>query len=509
MKEESAQLTAEEMKLLKKYLREMENLKKKEPEELDWDKFFSSVKNPDEIPAEYRDRIGIEEITLYSDIDQNGKPIDYPNGKTTKTYYDILRTNWLQESRQLDDQYHDIIKKALQLSLSSEDSWKDFLQKLIDNAAELTPEKAQLLTENLLSSEYLPMLNGAPTNEIMKLTKSSFIIDTITKKATYTYKNGHKITIEHFDKLQGALSISAKKILDTAVLYLTNNNYYRGNRKTILPTVEIPLIEYGEANGYQLTPRSMETEEEQEQENEKVRERLKYLKKGIRRDLHDISSILWTGEETRGRNKGDYKEMRIISSHSISNGLIKINFDIEAATYLNNAYIMQFPTALLEIDNRNPNPYNIGRKIAFHNSNDQNRAAGTESTLSVKSLLSAAPEIPTIEEIKARGQRNWKEKIKKPLEAALDEIKKVNVILVWQYRDPTTGATYDAETAQPLTWNQYSRLMVDFTMNDAPEQAERRLAKEKAKEEAAARNATAPKKRGRPKKQEEKNGGSV
>ena len=73
-----------------------------------------------------------------------------------------------------------------------------------------------------------------------------------------------------------------------------------------------------------------------------------------------------------------------------------------------NAYIMQYPTALLKHDNRKPNAYVIGRKMAFHNSNDQNRAAGTDSTLSVKSLLAAAPEIPTIDDIKARGQRSWK-----------------------------------------------------------------------------------------------------
>ena len=55
------------------------------------------------------------------------------------------------------------------------------------------------------------------------------------------------------------------------------------------------------------------------------------------------------------RNKGDYKEMRIISSHSISKGLIRINFDIDAAAYFVNAYMMQFPTALLKHDNKKHN----------------------------------------------------------------------------------------------------------------------------------------------------------
>ena len=371
--------------------------------------------------------------------------------------------------------------------------------------SQMTPKQITgQLADNLLASNYLPMLNGAPSNDLMKLTKKDFHVDGFTKNATVTTKDGHKITIERFDKLQGILSTSAKKILDTALLYLTSGNYYRGSRASIMPTVEIPLKEYGEACGYQLTPQKMDTPEEQEKENRRVNDRIKDLKKNVRRDLHDISSIVWSGEEIRGRNKGDYKEMRMISSHSISKGLIRVNFDIEAATYFVNAYIMQYPTALLKQDNRKPNTYVLGRKMAFHNSNDQNRAAGTDSTLSVKSLLAEAPEIPTIDDIKARGQRNWKDKIKRPLEIALDENISVGLISKWKYRDPKTGHTYTAETAQPLTWTQYNRLMIDFVMIDAPEQAERRKAKAEAARQAAADKEKTRGKRGRPRKQPEK-----
>ena len=377
-----------------------------------------------------------------------------------------------------------------------------------DTLVKMSPEQVrESLSENLLASNYIPMLNGTPSNELMRLTKKDFLPDGFTKKATFTTKDGQKFTIERFDKLQGVLGTSAKKILDTALLYLTSGNFYRGNRSSVHPTVEIPLIEYGEANGYQLTPKVMETPEEQTAENRRVNERIKELKKTIRRDLHDISSVLWTGEETRGRNKGDYREMRIISSHSISRGLVRINFDVDAAAYFTNAYIMQYPTALLKHDNRKPNPYIIGRKIAFHNSNDQNRAAGTENTLSVKSLLDATADIPTIDDIKARGQRNWKDKIKKPLEAALDANIEVGLISRWEYRDPKTNKTYTAETAQPMTWAQYSRLMVDFSIIDAPEQAERRAAKTAAKIQAAADKGKTQGRRGRPKKQPENSGG--
>ena len=367
--------------------------------------------------------------------------------------------------------------------------------------AEMTPEQvSKFITDNLLGNSYLPMLNGTPANEIMQLSTKGVKADGFTKNATITYEDGHKITIERFDKLQGLLSTPAKKILDTSLLYLTSGNYYRARRDRISPTVEIPLKEYGEACGYNLTPQTMPTPEEQTAENRRVAERMKDLKKNIRRDLRDLSSVVWTGEETKGRNKGDYKEMRIISSHSISQGLIRINFDIDAANYFVNSYIMQYPTALLKHDNRKPNAYVLGRKIAFHNSNDQNRAAGTESTLSVKSLLAAAPEIPTIDDLQNRKQRNWKDKIKRPLEAALDENISVGLIKKWEYRDPKNGKVYTPEKAQAFTWAQYERLMVDFIMVDAPEQAERRAAKAAAAEAAAIEKEQPRKKRGRPKK---------
>lgn len=358
---------------------------------------------------------------------------------------------------------------------------------------ELTPEQAKVVSNNLLTSPYLPMLNGSPSNDLMQINVKALTPDGFTASATHTTRDGNILTIEHFDTLQSELSTSARKIFDTAVLYLTHGSYFKG--RNISPTVEIPLIEYGERNGYQLTPRTMATPEEQSAENRRVEERIKELKNNIRRDLRGLSSIVWSGTETRGRNRGDYKEMRLISSHSIRNGMIRVNFDIEAATYLNNAYIMQYPTALLQHDNRNPNAYVIGRKLSFHNNNDQNRKAGTESTLSVLSLLAAAPQIPSFDALKERGQRNWKDKIKKPLEAALDENISIGVISKWEYRDPKTGAIFDAQAAQALSGTQYARLMVDFSMVDAPEQTERRAAKAAAAEEQNKKKSKKPRKK--------------
>lgn len=426
----------------------------------------------------------LEQLENFFKEDMKGSKSD-PN-KLYKKYYNVI----VKLLKLMVHKYPEIAKNI-------ENNYSISMDELLKRYAD---KFAPIVTESLFNSAYLPMLNGTASNEFMQISTKGITPDQFTKKAIISTKNGHKFSIENFDKLQGILGTPSRKLLDTAILYLTDKNYYRGNPNTISPTVEIPLKEYGEACGYSLTPNTMNTPEEQTAENKRVQERLKELRKNIRRDLHDLSSVLWTGEETKGKNKGSYAEMRIISSHSINNGIIRINFDVDAARYFVNSYVMQYPTVLLKLDNHKPNAYSIGRKIAFHNSLDHNNKTGTENTLSVSSLLAAAPDIQTIEELKAKKQRNWKDKIKKLLEAALDELVKVELLTKWEYRDPKTSKRYNPTKAMSLEWEQYSKLMVDFTLKNPPDQTARRASKEEAT--AAAIDAEAPKKkRGRPKKQ--------
>lgn len=516
----NTELTEHELDLLEEYLEASSILFRSIPKPItgdDLDIIQAAYDKTGEIPDEYKGRIGLKDIVVHNVldktiIDEDGKARGIhkyvPEGKTIKGFYDIELEALYEKRNQLESKYHDVLEKAIKFVIKQASQFSnttdvgELLKELLKQYGVITQDQARAA---LLKSTYLPMLNGAPTNELMQITTKGITPDLFTKTATIITKDGHKISIENFDKLQGVLSTPARKLLDTATLYLTSNNFYRGNPNSIAPTVEIPLIEYGEACGYKLTADKKATPEEQTAENKRVQERIKELRKNIRRDLHDLSSVLWTGEETRGKNKGSYVEMRIISSHSISNGLIRINFDVDAAKYLVNAYVMQYPTVLLKLDNRNPNAYALGRKIAFHNSNDNNNAAGTNNTLSVISLLAAMTDIPTIDELKSRKQRNWKDKIKKPLESCLDANINIGYLKKWEYRDPKTGKRYDAEKAQPLEWEVYSKLMVDFITNEQPEQTERRTAKAaKAAElkETEDKKEAPPKKKGRPKKKQ-------
>ena len=129
---------------------------------------------------------------------------------------------------------------------------------------------------------------------------------------------------------------------------------------------------------------------------------------------------------------------------------------------------------LLKIDNRNPNAYAIGYKIALHNSIDNNYIHGTNNTLSVKSLLKSAEQIITIDELYENGQRNWKEKIKKRLESSLDTLVKIGYLSKWEYRDTKTGKVYTKKQADNFTWESYILLMVDWITAKDTDQEERR-----------------------------------
>lgn len=356
---------------------------------------------------------------------------------------------------------------------------------------------------SLLSSPFLPLYTGLATNEFRKISKGDFVEDKLTHTATLTTPKGVRVTVKNYDKIQGSLGSSAKKLLDTAILYLTFNNVH--NSSTIRPTVEIPLIEYGEKKGYNFTPLIMETEAEQVAENKRVEERLKEFKKKVRADLSDIKQVEMSFEESKGRNKGDYSDISIISSHSIRTikgvPMIRINFDVDMANYLVKSYVMQYPVALLKLDDRNANAYALGCYIANHNSIDNNAAAGTQNTLSVKCLLEAAPEIISIEALREKGRRDWKRLIKKRLEASIESLMEIGYIKRWEYRNSATGQRFTAENSNSLSWDSFNGMMVDFVLMENPAQIERQ--KRKAEQKAIAATSappTPPKKRGRPPK---------
>lgn len=349
---------------------------------------------------------------------------------------------------------------------------------------------------SLFENQFTALLNNQITRSMEALSIRGLHADPLRGGAAVVQAGDrHTITIENYEKLKGDFGVSAKKMLDAAVAQLTHINAHRPKDGVrVENVVNIDLNEYARAKGIKV-----DAIDGTEAEARQIADNKKELKRKIHRDLSVVASITHTWHEDKGRNAGDYTNVRIISSHSIRNGVIRINFDTDAARLLCNAYLMQYPTCLLRLDERNPNSYAIGLKIAYHNSNDNNVNAGTADTTTVKSLLAAAPEIVSYEELMAKGRRDWKVQIKAKLEKSLSDLVDVGYLSKWEYRD-LSGNIFTADQASRLSWDSYRELRIDFSVIDAPDQTDRLAAKaEKAKARALTAG-TKKKPRGRPRK---------
>lgn len=136
-KDESIQLTAADIDLLHEYIEAMEEIRKRKPAPVPdeiWDKVLPQIDATAQVPAEYRDIIGVEE---YEDPDAADKDARHFR------FYDIGGERWNKDVLQLTAKYNDIIVKCLKytISKSAEPAPQDvleMLQKLIaDNKANL------------------------------------------------------------------------------------------------------------------------------------------------------------------------------------------------------------------------------------------------------------------------------------------------------------------------------------------------------------------------------------
>lgn len=346
-------------------------------------------------------------------------------------------------------------------------------------------------------SSFLPMVQGAATNRLRVAATKNIVIDR-NGNATIE-EEGFKAFMRDYAKLKGGLSTGAKKMLDAGALELTAANHFRAKQGQAINTaVSIPLEEYGLKRGYDITPRITSTPEEEEAEKKRLFNVMCEIRKKANAELALLYSLSLSWTEPGKRKNADYKDVRVLQSKGIRGGYINMRFSEDMAAYLIHAYIMQYPTALQAVDERNPRTYNIGYKLALHHSMDNNRAKGTANIISVNALLEACGDMPTFEEVQASKDRgHWERRIKDPLEAALDSNVAKGVITSWEYSN-SRGAPLEDGQVSIADYQTFTGLYVHFEMADEPDQSERLQRKAERIEAAKAkkpRKRTASKKK--------------
>lgn len=299
-----------------------------------------------------------------------------------------------------------------------------------------------------ITPSYFSMLQGPGTNKLTQISLKRKVppVDPITGTATISYGN-LTVSIENFIKLAaGGPRVSTYKLFDLCAIALTQLNSYRtsSDPKTV---VVITLDDYMEHFGIPMTKPS----------RDKARRRVK-------EDLDFLFNMSMSWQEGSGKEARDYKT-RIIAAREIQNSKIFVEFSLGMATYLTNAYIMSYPSALFKTDDRIPSAYHIGKKLALHYSMTNNQRKGTANLISVKSLLDAAPDIPSYKEVMEKD-RHLSQRIIAPFEKALNSLPAF--LADWRYVGPK-GAPLADEQKENFDYSVFIESYIQFELVSAPQ----------------------------------------
>ncbi len=348
-------------------------------------------------------------------------------------------------------------------------------------------------------SNYLPVLRGKATDALaLMATKSSLLkVDKISHAGKITIgKDGDEVkgVIKNFENIAGSLGVSTHKLLMTGISVFCENNHTGAKARQAKRTeVLIPLKEYASKCGYDVEIHPTDTPEEAKKEAKRAKNALDNARKKINKDLELLYeySLSWS-ERVRGKT-GDYRDVRIIDEKGVENGYIRMNIAKSFSDYLIGLPMNQYPIALLGLDERNPNAYNIGLQLSYHFNLDNNIGKGTAQLLKVKTILQYT-DLPSIEEVRAKS-RSWVERVKESLEKALESLVGCGLLESWEYCHSKGVPLTDKEAGELINiYEEWIDTLVKYTLKDAPDHRDRLEAKAKRIEENKAKNAKKTKK---------------
>lgn len=301
-------------------------------------------------------------------------------------------------------------------------------------------------------STFSTIRQGIATNTLTKIkpsTKRNTIIDTITGTATITQGN-FSITIPDFTKLKG-FRTSTYQLLDALTVALTET----GAKS---PAVALSLEEY-------MKKRGLKDKKE--------------ARKQVTDDLETLFNATISFKEKRKKGQEqDFHDIRIIDSKGIRKGIINVTFGTAFYNILLGYPIMPYPAQLWELNSkRNPNSFYLLRKIAEHK--NMNVGKKNEDIIAVKTLLAAAPYLPSYEEV-MNTDRAISRRIIEPFERDMDALEDT---LTWTYCHSNNTPLTDEELSS-MSYDTFISLLIKIDWKQYPDQTARLERKAKRIEQA-------------------------
>lgn len=296
-----------------------------------------------------------------------------------------------------------------------------------------------------------------------------------------TLKNRKGETVATIQGLKDALALkpSSRKtftLLDREATRMSMAGEYRHDGETVC-RAELSVKDVAELYG--ITERS--------------------AKNRLRRDFKAIANETLTIEK-RGKGGGWVTIPVAGGTYGIRGDRAAFTFSPDVMTYLFNPTASQIdlPPELFATDDTNhPAAFQIGVKLYTHD--NQNHGEAAPDRLKLTTLLNAARELPTPEEL-AKGRRSKTERIMGPFEAAMDHLVDVGALKAWDYchenGEPLTPEEYqtietERELGRPTPWELAEGWLVTWELGRRypKREAARMASREKRLEEKVAAKA--------------------
>jgi len=287
---------------------------------------------------------------------------------------------------------------------------------------------------------------GTATNTLTKTRAkigANASVDNITGTATIM-QGELTISIPNYETFLGGLRTSAYRLLDALTVAFTENG-------ASSPSITLSLDEY--MNKLGLSDR-------------------KEARKQATIDLQTLLNIKISFKEKKRYGKPqDFTDINMCEAVGIRNGIINFSFSNIFYNILLGYPVMPYPPQLWKLNSKyNPNSYYLLRKISEHK--NMNIGKKNEDIISVKTLLAAAPYLPTFDEVMATD-RALTHRIIEPFERDLNAF---DATLTWQYCHSNNTPLIDEEL-QTFNYTLFIDLLIKIECRDYPDQTDRLEAK--------------------------------
>ena len=320
---------------------------------------------------------------------------------------------------------------------------------------------------------YTNLLNANATNDFISTGNKQIKKDIQAGTAT-ARTNSTEMTFTNPSSIN--LSTPCKKVFEVLTMKLTKNlppkKELDANKIALARKVDFTVQEYMNVCGTKNKTQAYQ------QLNEALRTIYNVSMKFPYIDYEKVKYKDAKGKtKTKTVPKEKIRETRILEAleqdlnqpPQIENGKISVYFAFGLAEHLAKSYIMPYHNELLKIDSKhNPHSYYMGRRLCQHHNMNKDKQNGNR--ISVETLISCCPDLPSYEEIRSDA-RQIRKRIIDPVERDLNLLQDKGILSDWHYCQ-TNGEVIPDDEISNATYKEWVKFLVTFELADYPEDEE-------------------------------------